>query len=247
MKTKKLILMQLSLFAWTALFSAQTTQEQADSIVSERLNGETQLYIVYAKEDVQKDMIITSVAGERLKMNYSCWVYYIHYADSGQGRYLIVKESNGNLLEVNAKSGAEPDDLAEWRIVPIEIFFTEFSIGVASGGGCRWSINNINFNNQIVVFNNNEELGNYIDCSVGSFPEIDFENYSLIRATWGTPSSSSVIEKIQLLKISVNEYILNIEFRQKSADLFWQSWIKTIRVPKLHENSIATLKVSRAL
>jgi len=34
---------------------------------------------------------------------------------------LIVNESNGNLLEINAKNDAGPEDFWEWRIITIEI------------------------------------------------------------------------------------------------------------------------------
>jgi len=119
MKIKIIILIIVQTFFLPALF-AQITQEEADSIVLERLNKETQSYTVYAKEDVQKEMIITSAAGEMLELDYSCWVYYIRYK-ANQGRYLIVNKSNGNLLEVNAKSGAEPENLAEWREIESQI------------------------------------------------------------------------------------------------------------------------------
>jgi len=121
MKIKLITLIIVQTLFLSAL-SAQTTQEQADAIVLERLSRETQPYIVYAKEGVQEEMIITSSDGELLELDYACWVYYIQYAEGGeQGRYLIVNESNGNLLEVNAKSDAEPENLAEWRMIEIPI------------------------------------------------------------------------------------------------------------------------------
>ena len=113
---KKIILSIVAPFALFAALSADTiSQEEADNIVWKRLSQETQSYTVYAKEDVQKEMIIITSTGEILEINYFCWVYYIRYADTNQGRYLIVKWSNGNLLEVDAKSGAEPEDLGEWK------------------------------------------------------------------------------------------------------------------------------------
>ena len=53
-------------------------------------------------------------AGEEIELDYSCWVYYIRYAEAASGSYLIVKASNGNLLEVNVKNDAGPDDLPQW-------------------------------------------------------------------------------------------------------------------------------------
>jgi len=120
MKIKTILFIIVQTFFFTAL-SAQTTQEQADKIVLERMSSETQSYTVYAKEDVQKEMIITSAAGEMLELDYSCWIYYIRYG-ANQGRYLIVNKSNGNLLEVDAKSGAEPEDLAKWKEIEQKYF-----------------------------------------------------------------------------------------------------------------------------
>ena len=113
---KKILLLIAAPFAFFFALSAQITQKQADGIVLERLSQETQP-TVYAKNGVQADMTVTTSAGETLELDYACWVYYYTNA----GRYLIVNASNGNLLEVNAKSNAEPSDLAEWREVKEEI------------------------------------------------------------------------------------------------------------------------------
>ena len=116
---KKILLLIVAPFVFfSALFADTVSQEEADRIVLERLNKETQSYTVYAKEGVQKEMRIITSTGELLEINYFCWVYYVRYAaDTNQGRYLIVKEANGSLLEVDAKTGAGPEDLKEWREV----------------------------------------------------------------------------------------------------------------------------------
>ena len=115
---KKIFLLIIP-FVFLSTLTAQITQEKADEIVLERINQETQTYIVYAKEDVQTEMTITTANGEILELDYSSWVYYMSYTEGG--RYLIVNESNGNVLEVNTTSDASPNDLTAWRVVyPIE-------------------------------------------------------------------------------------------------------------------------------
>ena len=113
---KRLLLMLIPLvFCSTSL--VQTIQKSPDVIVSDYINQKQLQYTtVYAKEGMQEKMTITSVDGEVLELNYKCWVYYIDYTDNA-GRYLIVNESNGNLLEVNTKSDAMPNDLEGWRII----------------------------------------------------------------------------------------------------------------------------------
>ena len=106
-------------FAFFSAISAQVTQEKADEIVLARLSQETQPYIIYAKEGVQTAMNIATIVGETLELDYPCWVYYASNisANCCVGRYLIVNESNGNLLEVKVKSNAGQGDLTEWRVV----------------------------------------------------------------------------------------------------------------------------------
>ena len=109
------ILIALPFMCFMAL-SAQITQEQADDIVWERLNRVSVLYYsLFAKEDVQENMIIETAVGEILELDYPCWVYYINNIDF----YLIVNENNGNVLEIKPTSDAVPNDLEEWRRIGI--------------------------------------------------------------------------------------------------------------------------------
>ena len=119
MKIKTILLIIVQTFFFAAL-SAQTTQEQADKIVLERMSSETQAYTVYAKANLpEAGFTIASSAGETIELDYACWGYYIRYNDDAPGRYLIVNEGNGNLLEVDAKSNAEPEDLEKWITVRV--------------------------------------------------------------------------------------------------------------------------------
>ncbi len=121
---KHLFLLIAALFAFLSAFSvvpsAPITQERADEIVLERMNQDVFPYGLSAKENVQTKMVITTSAGGELELDYRCWVYYAisYHGMIDTGRYLIVNESNGNLLEVKAHgSNARPRDLAEWRVV----------------------------------------------------------------------------------------------------------------------------------
>jgi len=119
----KILLLLFVPFVFCTAVSAQITQKEADAIVLEQMRQDTASYTIYAKADMQTGMTITTAAGEILEFDYSCWSYYISYADFG--RYLIVNASNGNLLAINPKSNAAPEDLAEWRIVtPVSIIVT---------------------------------------------------------------------------------------------------------------------------
>jgi len=124
---KKVLLLIVASFAFLSAFSETITQEKADEIVLNHMKQETLYYTLYAKAGVQTKMTVTTSKGEELELDYPCWVYYAMYPlicdalTCNISRYLIVNESNGNLLEVNKKMDIGPSDLAAWRKVkPIE-------------------------------------------------------------------------------------------------------------------------------
>jgi len=113
---KKLFLILSFPLAFIFSLSAQITQTEADLIVMERLSDETKDFIIYAQDSVPTEgYTITTSLEEMLELDYSCWVYYVNYPDEPNGKYLIVKESNGSLLEVNTNNDEGPEDLEEWR------------------------------------------------------------------------------------------------------------------------------------
>ena len=115
---KKILLLIIALFAFLSVLPAQNiTQKKADEIVFERMWQEIPPYIIYAKMEIQEQGVtITTAADEVIELDYACWMYYTNNADN-VCRYLIVNESNGNLLEVNVKNDFGPSNLPEWRIV----------------------------------------------------------------------------------------------------------------------------------
>ena len=120
----------LSLFS----VSAQITQAEADSIVKKRMCVETKPSTIYAKEEVQTGFEITTAAGEVLELDYPCRVYYVNIIDETNNKYLIVKENNGNLLEINTKNDEILDDLVIWKKI------TEFPYCLK---GTNWKLEGI--------------------------------------------------------------------------------------------------------
>jgi len=237
MKIKLITLIIVQTFFLSAL-SAQITQVDADGIVSKRLSRETQPYTVYAKEDVQEKMLITTSAkGKQLELDYACWVYYIQYADGGQGRYLIVKESTGNLLELDAESGAEPENLAEWKVVAIESF-AEYTL---TGTSCQWE--NLDYDDKLIVVDSKEELENYISCKEGNYPEFDFSKHTLLLAS-GQTGDGIVKFSERILQLPENEYRLEIDILLNDA---YNSppWVSALIVNKLNKESNVELTVTK--
>ena len=117
---KIFLLLAASLICLTTI-SAQVSQEDADQIVIERLSNETSDFIIYAKDGVQTAFEVITASGETLELSYPCWVYYVNFTDEANGKYLIVKESNGNLLEIKAKNDDGLEGVESWRVVSILI------------------------------------------------------------------------------------------------------------------------------
>ena len=108
---KIILLLIVAPFVFLSVLSSQTTREVAYEIVLEHMSRETRPYTLYAKEGIQKSITITSSAGEILELDYSCWVHYIRFAEqAGSGCYCIVKESNGNVLEISAANDDGPGE-----------------------------------------------------------------------------------------------------------------------------------------
>ena len=115
---KKIFLLIIVPFVFFPALSAQITQEEADEIVLEHISLDNATpYTLFANEELQAEgMTIALSTGEVFELDYACWAYYISYPNTG--RFMIVKESNGNLLKVNAKVDA--GDLATWKLRVIE-------------------------------------------------------------------------------------------------------------------------------
>jgi len=165
-------------FTFLTALPAQTTQVEADSIVLERMSGETPPYTIYAKDGVQAaGMIIETAAGEAIELDYTCWVYYYENAN----RYLIVNESNRNLLEINAKSDAAPGNLAAWRAIAVGKPIVPILIGKTYMG----SMSNYDVPKQYLVITTSDDWDNLL-TAVPSLREslietnIDFSNYQVI-------------------------------------------------------------------
>ena len=241
---KQTALLITALFAFSFALLAQITQEKADEIVLERMSEETQPHTVFAKAEMQADgKTITTSTGKQIELDYSCWVYFIQFADAEQSFYLIVNADNGNLLQINTINAEEPDDLAEWRKVdresevtfPREIPFEEFSLAGSSCGWRRFEFSytpGVRHESALVIINSNEGLKKHIQCTREDFPEIDFSKYTLLLAH-GAVTNRAIIYYTSLQQLSAQQLIMQIDLTPSAAPsfTFWQVPIVINRVP----------------
>jgi uncharacterized protein YqcC (DUF446 family) len=213
---------------------AQITQSASDSIALQRMSKETRQYTLFAQKNVQTTFTITTSKGEVLELDYLCWVYYVCYleeTDNNNSLYLIVKESDGNLLEVKTKN-AIPDDLAEWRALKwITIPFMEYLLDSAS---CQWT--NV-VTDTVIIINSNEELENHITCMAGNYLPIDFDQYSLLLVHGNTVYGSIADLIPSLSMLSPDNYKLTVEI-QVGDTAAAQQWYTAIIVPKMEQNAV---------
>ena len=231
---KKILLLIVLPLAFLSTSSAQmpTQQRNADRIVWERMNQETQPYTVYTKGILWEKVVITTSSGEILELEHPYeyyWRYYISYANN-TGLYLIVEPYSDNLIEINATSDTGPSDLAEWGIVqPL----------ILEGTPCFWNI--FQLNEALLIINSDEEFDEICPPD-DSYPEIDFSKNTLLCAQGGVPTGIvSVIRRLE--QISIDEYILHVDVT-KDGTQFPTPWRFFMIVPKLSPNAVVTLNVN---
>jgi hypothetical protein len=237
---KKLFLFMVVPLVCMATLSAQISQKEADEIVQQRLEGETKPWSVYAKEDVQTVFEMTTSTGETLELDYPAWVYFVSYAEETFGKYLIVKESNGNLLEINTKKDTGPNDLTEWRFVLRNVPFEEYSL---EGTLCQWKNLNYHQSGDIIIINSDVELENYISCTEGTHSEIDFSQYTLLLA-YGVEGHLIIPNYQSLQQLSEQSYVMNVNLKPYAASVITE-WQVAIIVDKLSEESCVKLIITK--
>jgi hypothetical protein len=197
------------------------------------MSKETRQYTLFAQKNVQTDFTIITSQGEVLELDYPCWVYYVNYIEEmNNNRYLVVKDSNGSLLEVRTKNDVIPDNLAEWRAIKwIDIPFTEYVLDISF---CQWT--NI-ATDSVIIINSNEELENYITCMRGNYPTVDFSQYSLLLVHGNTNYGSIANLTPSMALLAPNNYKLNIEIQLQDTAAS-QEWHTAILVPKMEQNVV---------
>ena len=120
---------------------------------------------------------------------------------------------------------------------PIEIPFEDFSL---FGTGCWWT--NLLNDKTLIIINNDEELENYITCGGGIYPELDFLHYTLLQVN-GRLTSNLISKEVQLQQISGNEYVLSVDIVYGTAAIP-ETWLISIKVPKLPQNATINLTVN---
>jgi len=122
---------------------------------------------------------------------------------------------------------------------PIIVPFTEYTLPET----CQWK--NLDYNEKVIIINNDRELGIYTACEGGYYPEVDFEKQTLLLASG---SASRGVEKItvnHLQQLSENDYELNIELLLYDSDtIAAEKWILALIIEKISSESMVKLTIT---
>ena len=131
---------------------------------------------------------------------------------------------------------------------PIEVPFTELELETQ----CKWI--NLNYpwpiydaeltivNPEFIIINNDEELKDYINCSNGNYPEIDFSKHTLLLVNGHTTNCINKISK-HLLQLSIDKYKLDIEIILDDTT-HGHPWVVALIVNKINKRSNVELNVT---
>jgi hypothetical protein len=143
----------------------------------------------------------------------------------------------GLFLFVGCKKDGKKDDPPPEPEYPINISFTEYSLAE----NCQWT--NLAYDNTVIIINSDEILKQYVACTGGGYPEIDFSENSLLLASGATSSNISKITVNNLQQLSRNEYELNMEILLGNATVV-EEWTVALIVEKVSEESHIKLNVN---
>ena len=119
---------------------------------------------------------------------------------------------------------------------PTDIPFTEYSLAET----CQWT--NLAYDNTVIVINNDEKLSQYVACTGGGYPEIDFEKQTLLLASGSASYNISKVTVNSLQQLSFNEYILDMELLLGNLTVI-EKWNVALIVEKVSERNTVELNV----
>ena len=138
-------------------------------------------------------------------------------------------------------SGGGPGEEPEPIVYPIDVPFTEYTLSET----CQWK--NLDYDEKVIIINNDRELGIYTACEGGGYPEVDFEKQTLLLTSG---SASRNVEKITvnyLQQLSENDYELNIELLLYDILIDTtaaEKWILALITEKISEESTVKLTIA---
>ena len=121
---------------------------------------------------------------------------------------------------------------------PIDIPFTEYTLLETS---CQWV--NLDYDEKVIIINSNEELENYVACAEGNYPEIDFDEHSLLLASGETENGILKITAKDLMQFSLQKYELNVVILLNDAPIV-EKWRTALIVEKINEECHVELSVT---
>jgi hypothetical protein len=119
----------------------------------------------------------------------------------------------------------------------IEIPFTEYSLLETN---CQWA----NFESDKVIIINSQlqlDLYNYITCTDGSYPKVDFSKNTLLLAKGMVAGGIGCLSK--KIVNSVTKYVLEVEIKNSDTMIAGEVWFISIVSEKLRSKTNVELNI----
>jgi len=140
-------------------------------------------------------------------------------------------------------ASCKPDDEPNVNVVmqrfkPIDIPFKEYSL---EGTSCQWT--NLPYDEKVIIINSMEELENYLTCTGGNFPEIDFSKNTLLLVSGEkhVGISMNTLKRIEQIKINGYKLYVEVSLDDKKPN---QKWSNALLIKRINSDSKVELNLT---
>jgi hypothetical protein len=112
-----------------------------------------------------------------------------------------------------------------------QIEFAEFAINESN---CGWK--NLNYDSKVIIINNIQDLGNYLNCTESGLPEIDFSKNTLLLASGvNVGGIADVYATLLTKRAGKDEYVLDLIVYKNETDVNNTNWQIAVCTPKISD------------
>jgi len=119
---------------------------------------------------------------------------------------------------------------------------TPFTNYTLEGTTCQWT--NLNYDGTVIIIRTKNEMENHINCTAGTYPEIDFANKTLLLANGEACKGITDITAKKLMQLAQKHYEFEVEIILSEENVTEQ-WTKAIVIDKIDGANTVDLKIEK--
>ncbi|MDR0667363.1 MAG: hypothetical protein LBF90_01940 [Prevotellaceae bacterium] len=123
---------------------------------------------------------------------------------------------------------------------PQEVPFTEYSL---TDTYCQWQ--NLNYDKKLIIIDSLAALDEYVSCTEGTFPEIDFSKNTLLIVS-GIGAGNVISIHTTFIQYAAAQYELSVIVRTRML-IITESWRISILAPKIPNGAAINVTVESVL